>query len=117
VGKFTSSEAIVRRTFSAAKLTAANLHVVAGRFEETLWSVPSFPIVFLHLDCDWYESVRLCLERFYDAVVPGGAVVFDDYGFWSGCRKAVDEFMTEHSINVRLTPIDSTSHYFPKPEA
>ncbi len=117
VGKFMSSEAIVRQTFAAARVAPGNLHVVVGTFENTLVLVPSIPVAFLHLDCDWYESVRLCLHRFYDAVVPGGAVVFDDYGFWSGCRKAVDEFMAERRISVQLVPIDSTSHYFLKPRA
>src|SRR5947209_5181098 len=115
VGKFASSEAVVRQTFAAARIPPANVRVVVGRFEDTLQTVPSFPVAFLHLDCDWYESVRLCLHKFYDAVVPGGAVVFDDYGFWSGCRKAVDEFIAEHGIGVHLMPIDSTSHYFRKP--
>ena len=54
---------------------------------------------------------------FYDSVVPGGVVVFDDYGFWSGCRKAVDEFLAERSIKVSLTPIDAESHYFIKQRA
>jgi hypothetical protein len=89
--------------------------MVVGRYEDTLASVPSFPIAFLHLDCDWYESVKLCLDKFYDSVVPGGVVVFDDYGFWSGCRKAVDEFLAGRLINVSLTPIDTESHYFIKP--
>jgi len=116
VGKFVSSEAVVRQNFAAAGLPLGRVHIVAGRFEDTLPHWKPFPITFLHLDCDWYESVKLCLKTFYDSVLPGGAVVFDDYGFWSGCRKAVDEFFLERSISTPLIPIDSTSHYFFKGE-
>lgn len=115
VGKFVSSEAIVRETFAAAKVPLDRVHFRTGRYEDSLPGLKPLPTVFLHLDCDWYESVKLCLHTFYDSVVSGGAVVFDDYGYWSGCRKAVDEFLAEYSIEVKLTPIDFTSHYFFKP--
>lgn len=115
VGTLISNEAIVRQTFTAARLPLDRVHIVTGRYEDTLPKLQPFPTVLLHLDCDWYESVKLCLRTFYDSVVTGGAVVFDDYGYWSGCRKAVDEFIAERSIEVKLTPIDSTSHYFFKP--
>ena len=67
------------------------------------------------MDCDWYDSVLLCLRKFYDAVVPGGAVVLDDYGHWSGCRKAFEDFCAERKVRITLTAIDYTSHYFIKP--
>jgi len=59
--------------------------------------------------------VKMVLEKFYDAVNPGGTVILDDYGHWSGCRKAADAFFAERNIRVTLTPIDYTSHYFVKP--
>ena len=115
VGKFVSSDAIVRHTFTAAKIPLHRVHIVAGRYEVTLPLFKPIPMVFLHLDCDWYESVKLCLRTLFDVVVPGGAIVFDDYGYWSGCKKAVDEFLVDRSLHVKLTPIDFTSHYFIKP--
>jgi len=115
VGKFVSSEATVRENFDKIGLPLDRLHIVTGHYEETLNRIPIFPIAFLHLDCDWYASVKLCLNKFYDWVVPGGAIVFDDYGHWSGCRRAVDEFLVERSITKSLIGIDYTSHYFFKP--
>jgi O-methyltransferase len=114
-GKFASSELIVLDTFKKSKLPLNQVEIVVGRYEDVLPTFKPFPISLLHIDCDWYDPVKLCLKTFYEWVVSGGAIVFDDYGFWSGCRKAVDEFLAEHSIDIRLTAIDSTSHYFFKP--
>ena len=116
VGKFVSSETIVRETFARARVATERIHFVVGRYEDTLPGFRSPSIAFLHVDCDWYASVRLCLRTFYHAVVPGGVVVFDDYGHWSGCRRAVDEFIAERRIEISLKPIDYTSHYFFKPQ-
>lgn len=48
----------------------------------------------VRVDCDIYSSVRACCEWFYPRLNPGGAMIFDDYGFLScpGARNAVDEF-------------------------
>jgi O-methyltransferase len=50
---------------------------------------------FVHLDCDIYTSVKESLEFFYPRMVPGGVIVFDDYGEPNcpGAKLAVDEFM------------------------
>lgn len=115
VGRFVSSATIVRNTLQRANIPLDRVHIVVGRYEDSMSHIDKFPIKFLHLDCDWYASVKLCLETFYDWVVPGGAIVFDDYGYWSGCKKAVDEFIQAHSLDICLRKIDSTSHYFVKP--
>jgi O-methyltransferase len=45
------------------------------------------------VNVDLYRSVRDCIEFLYPRMVPGGFLVFDDYGFPScpGARRAVDE--------------------------
>lgn len=117
VGKFVSSEDTVRETFKKAGVSEARLRFVAGRYERTLAGYSPPPVAFLHVDCDGYESVRLVLRTFWDAVVPGGTVVFDDYGHWSGCRKAVDEFFSERGLRPELNAIDYTSHWLIKSAA
>jgi asparagine synthase (glutamine-hydrolysing) len=48
-----------------------------------------------HIDADWYEPVKTCVERIEPHLSPGGVLVIDDYGHWSGCRKAVDEYFAD----------------------
>ena len=45
------------------------------------------------------------MEEYYDSIVPGGFVVIDDYGFWEGCTKAVDEFIERRGLSVELRRI------------
>ena len=59
-------------------------------------------IAVLRLDGDWYESTKICLEHLYDKVVSGGIVIFDDYGLYEGCKKAVDEFFYSRNENYFL---------------
>lgn len=79
---------------------------VKGLFDETLPMANIGPIAVLHIDGDWYASVKTCLENLYDRIVDGGVIQFDDYGYWGGARKAVDEFLASRSILPRLERLD-----------
>jgi len=81
-------------------------HLVKGLFQDTLAASATGPIALLHIDGDWYDSVRVCLEELYDRVAPGGIIQFDDYGYWQGARKAVDEFLQRRDIKIPLQKID-----------
>ena len=69
------------------------VQLIQGLFEETL-KIDS-PVAVAHLDCDWYESVMTCLRAIEPHLVPGGRFVIDDYYYYSGCRRAVDEFFAD----------------------
>ncbi|MGC5167015.1 TylF/MycF/NovP-related O-methyltransferase [Luteimicrobium sp. DT211] len=83
----------VTASFSRLGVTVEEAHVslVKGLFQDTIEG--DEPVALAHLDGDWYESTRTCLERIGPRVVPGGRLVIDDYFSWSGCRDAVDEFV------------------------
>src|SRR5205823_12639352 len=49
-------------------------------------------IAVLRLDTDWYESTRMELEMLYPRLSIGGVIMIDDYGYWTGARKATDEY-------------------------
>jgi hypothetical protein len=71
-----------------------NVHLIQGHFESTLWVQE--PIALAHLDCDWYESLRLCFGRIAPFVSFGGYIIVDDYNH-KGARSATDSFLAEHS--------------------
>ena len=48
-----------------------------------------------HIDCDWYESVKLSLEQITPNLVKGGYLIIDDYYRYSGCTTAVDEYFKD----------------------
>jgi O-methyltransferase len=93
------------------------VYVHQGWFQETVPSdAPAVgPVALLRLDGDLYESTKVCLEHFYDAVVPGGFVVIDDYGAYDGCRRAVDEFLAQVNPRPFLSIVNSDIRYLIKP--
>ncbi len=92
-----------------------NYRLVKGLFQQTLPTCEVGPIALLHLDCDWYESMKTCLEQLFDRVSPGGIIQIDDYGHWAGARKAVDEFFRNRSMGIQLRWIDYTGRQLVKP--
>lgn len=71
--------------------TGERVHLHKGLFEDTL--DPTWPISLAHIDCDWYEPVRMCLERITPHLSVGGILVLDDYFDYGGATKATDEFL------------------------
>lgn len=92
-----------------------NAVLVPGLFQDTLPGAVVRAIAFLHIDGDWYDSVRTCLECLYARVTPGGIIQVDDYGHWAGARKALDEFLHRNAIDVSLRYLDYTGRQFTKP--
>ena len=76
--------------------------------EETIPATLPEKIAILRLDTDWYESTRHELEHLYPRLVDGGVLIIDDYGYWDGARKAVDEYFREACRAIRLNRIDDT---------
>lgn len=64
---------------------------------------PAPRLVVVHIDADLYESVRAACELLWPWMVPGGVMVFDDYGFpdCPGAKRAVDEWAATHGVHVQ----------------
>jgi O-methyltransferase len=107
----------VRDVLHRAGVSASAFTLVPGWFHETLPTLPGGTIALLHIDADWYDSVRVCLEHLYDRVCPGGYVVLDDYGYWQGCRTAWQQFRQARGLDVELNPVDGIGVWFRKPNA
>ena len=83
----------VRTGMSQVGYPAPRVHYVPGLVEDTVPGQAPEQISILRLDTDWYASTRHELETLYPRLVSGGVLLLDDYGWWQGARKAVDEFL------------------------
>jgi asparagine synthase (glutamine-hydrolysing) len=81
---------------SCGKSINDNIFFIKGLYQDTLRI--NEPVSFAHIDCDWYESVMICLNQIVPNLVVGGRIIIDDYNAWLGCKKAVDEFFTNTKI-------------------
>ncbi len=107
----------VRQFFHQVGVPHARTHFHVGWFQDTLPRAKQDvgPIAILRIDGDWYDSTRVCLEQYYDLVPTGGFVIIDDYGCFSGCKRAVDEFREARGIAGDLTWVDDHCVFFRKP--
>ena len=86
----------------------SKIHFIKGKVEETLPSDNPKSISILRLDTDWYQSTKHELIHLFPKLSKGGILIIDDYGFWKGSRKAVDEYISENNIQILLNRIDDT---------
>lgn len=95
-----------------------NVELIPGFFQETLpeWKGKIGAIALLHFDGDWYESAKTVFDHLYDSVAVGGYIQIDDYSYWEGCRKAVDEFRSKRGLEFDLRQIDGSAVRFRKTE-
>jgi O-methyltransferase len=114
IGKEVGDIGRVERALGRVGADMNRVRIVPGWFQDTFPSVSASRIALLNIDADWYESVKLCLETFYDRVVTGGFISFDDYGHWPGCRRAVDEFFGARQLPYKLQQVDYTARWFQK---
>jgi O-methyltransferase len=72
-----------------------NFKIYKGWFQDTLHTYEGNNIAILRLDGDWYDSVKVCLEKLYPLVSEGGVIIIDDYYTWDGCSKATHDYLSE----------------------
>lgn len=104
----------VHQVFKLLKIKYEKYKIIKGWFHETFPNTKIDNISLLHIDADWYNSVMLSLEKFFDSVVTNGYIVLDDYGHWEGCRKATDEFICRRNLKVEFQMIDDDACFFRK---
>ena len=88
---------------------AAKMALVKGKVEETIPASAPRQIALLRLDTDWFESTYHELTHLYPRLSPGGVLIVDDYGYWQGARKAVDQYIEEHQLKLLLTRVDDSA--------
>jgi len=112
----TDGEQAVSKSFEKLGISMDKANIVKGYFENTLEAHKDEigPISILRLDNDWYKSTYYCLEMLYDNVIDTGIIIIDDYGLFTGCKKAVDLFREERNITDPLIRTDSEEYYWQK---
>lgn len=106
-GKDATMEGVRERLRAVGFDTETQAVFRKGWFNTTFQLEKPSTIAILHADCDWYDSVLLTLETFYDRVMLGGVVIFDDYGIWPGARVAFYRFFNsrgEYPLLERTGP-------------
>jgi O-methyltransferase len=105
------SPARVAEAWARCGLPAERLHVVKGWFERTFPETEIPAIAVLHIDADWYASVRLCLETWYDRVSSGGAVILNDWNLYAGADRAVSDFLASRADAPEIWPLGKVGGY------
>lgn len=92
----------VRKRFSRFD----NVEVIKGQLPDILDEKCPEQIAFLHMDLNSPKAETATLDRLYDLIVPGGMIVYDDYGWklFSKQKEAADAFMLERSLRVLELP-------------
>ena len=73
------------------------ISLVKGLFEDTWPTMNVRSVAFCHIDCDWYDPVKYCLDQVAPVLSPGGTIILDDYHDYGGCQCATDEFLDANS--------------------
>jgi O-methyltransferase len=83
-------------TVARANLDGFQVKLYKGWIPRRFPEVTSHRFCFVHVDVDLYEPTRDSIQFFYPRMVPGGIMLFDDYGSGMqspGAARAVDDFM------------------------
>jgi hypothetical protein len=102
----TSYEALLRRIELLG--WSDRITLLRGFFDRTLPQLAHEKFSLAHLDCDLYDSYRVCLDFTYPRMLPGGVIVLDDYrlpaGVYPGADRAVDEFFADKAEKPERLP-------------
>ena len=109
----------VQRNFERSGANMAGVRFIKGDVAQTLADDGNLPsgISVLRLDTDFYESTKKELEVLYPRLAPRGSLLLDDFGYWDGARKAVEEYFAGSAPSDRplLFPIDRCARVGVKP--
>lgn len=82
----------------------SNVYICKGIFpKDTSKYIENEKFKLVHLDVDTYISYKESLSFFYDKIISGGCIIFDDYNepTCMGATKAVNEFFENKKENVQ----------------
>ncbi len=87
-----------------------NVEILEGIFPDaTGHRAADMAFRFCHIDVDVYQSARDVVEWIWDRMVPGGIIVYDDYGFL-GCDGITRYVNEQMPLNDRLVVHNLNGH-------
>ncbi len=98
----------VRDAMASTGYPMERVHMIRGKVEDTIPNEAPEEVAILRLDTDWYASTKHELVHLYPRLANLGVLVLDDYGYFLGARKAVDEYFAERKIPLYLQRIDDS---------
>jgi len=92
----------VTRRFSAYP----NVRIVRGVLPDVLAETAPDKISFMHMDLNSPRASVACLEVLFDRMIPGGMIIFDDYGWYAYRREKelADVFMAARGYQILELP-------------
>ena len=81
-----------------------NVHLIRGAVPNSFDQVQIKKIAYLGIDMNDGIAELATLEKFYDKVVSGGIIYFDDYGPFLKVRKVVDDFFKDKPESLLYFP-------------
>jgi len=96
----------VKKNMNSTKYPKNNMIFIKGKVEETIPKKIPVHIALLRLDTDFYESTKHELTHLFPLVLKKGVLIIDDYGYWAGSKKAVDEYF--YNKPILLNRIDNS---------
>lgn len=87
-----------------------DVKIIPGIFPDSAKQITREKFAFVYIDVDLYKSNYDALNFFYNRMVPGGIIIFDDYGwrFCQGIKKSIHDFLKKSG--AKETPIITTKY-------
>lgn len=101
-GDATAGEEQARET-----LAGFDVELYRGWIPERFGEIADRRFCFVHVDVDLYKPTRDSIEFFHPRLVPGGLMLFDDYGSGPqspGAARAIDECLAGHPEPLIQSP-------------
>jgi len=103
----------VRSHFARFRLLDDNVRFLKGFFSDTIPKASELDkVALLRADGDTYESTIDALNLLYPKLSVGGYCIIDDYNSFAECKRAVDEYRSEHGIDDPIVAIDELAVYW-----
>lgn len=96
----------VKNNMASTGYPKENVFFIEGMVEETIPNTLPGKLAILRLDTDWYDSTYHEMTHLYPLLEKTGVLIIDDYGYWKGSKKAIDQYFAEQNQQLLLLRTD-----------